>query len=272
MMSDSQIERAAEEMLEAHEVRRIPIDLLAIAQSEGIRVIPGEYDNNFEGRIEFRDREAGGRFYLFHAEEGAARSRGRVRFSIAHELGHYSLPEHREYLLSGIWHGSQMGFVSDKPMEREADKFAAALLMPRHAFVEQATRPGGASMKDLKRLADQIFDTSLTSTAIRYAQLSLEPCCVVMSTGGSILYSICSEDLRLLGTGWLDREKPLPRKSVTARMLHDRAAGTAVKTEGSVESDVWFGSGRSRTFWEEALELGSTGLVLTLLTLDEDEE
>jgi len=274
-MTEADIERAAEEVLDAHDAACPPVDPFAIAKAEGIRLAPGRYDECFDGRIEYRRRNGRGRFFLFYPEaEPPWRPEGRVRFSVSHELGHFYLPKHRGYLTSGHWHGSHCGFVSDKPTEREADIFATALLMPRRSFVARVQMKAGSvcTMGDLVRLADEVFKTSITSTAIRYAQLNFEPCCVVLSRDGRVLYGIRSEDMRCQGLGWIDRGGPVPATSVTGKLAAALAKDTSPKTGGPVDSDVWFDSRRARPLWEEVKVLGGTGLALTLLALDEDED
>lgn len=274
-MTEAEIEQVAEEVLEAHGAVGLPVDPFAIARAEGIKLAPGSYDECFDGRIEYRRRDGRGRFFLFYLEEEPPwRPEGRVRFSVSHELGHFYLPKHRDYLISGHWHGSHSGFVSDKATEREADVFATVLLMPRRRFIQRVKmKPQGqCTLRDLRKLADEVFRTSITSTAIRYAQLNFEPCCVVLSQGNRVLYSIRSEDMRQQGLGWIDQGGPVPATSITGKMMTAIAEGRTPRTEGAVDSDVWFDSGHGRPIWEEAKVLGRTGLILTLLALDEDED
>ena len=64
---------------------------------------------------------------------------GRKRFAIAHELGHYFIDEHSIALAQNLsaGHCSQTGFVSEIAVEREADLFAASLLMPERRVQEK---------------------------------------------------------------------------------------------------------------------------------------
>ena len=265
-MSDAEIERCAEEVLRAHEIRSLPTDPFHIARLEGIVLVPGEYDGCFDGLIEYRGSGARGRFVLFYAwVRAGVRPEGRVRFSVAHELGHYYLPGHREYLISGYRHGSRAGFVSEKPLEREADRFAAALLMPRKRFLKAVGQSGSiCTLDDLASLADQTLATSLTSTVIRYVQLDAEPCCVVLSRTGSVLFSLTSEGMRGAGLGWLKRGSPLPPTSITGRLV----VSGVDHLGGEVDSEVWFDARTSCRLWEDARSLGQTGMTLTLLTCD----
>src|SRR5271157_1307304 len=59
-------------------------------------------------------------------------SEGFRRFTVAHELGHYFLEGHVQALFGAgqQFHQSESGFTSNDKYEREADSFAASLLMP----------------------------------------------------------------------------------------------------------------------------------------------
>src|SRR5690606_27429360 len=109
-------------------------------------------------------------------------SEGFQRFSIAHELGHYFLDGHIDHVIPGDgFHASRAGFSSDDQYELEADHFAAGLLMPAALFRRELNRhdPG---LEAVEALAKTCL-TSLTATAIRYAELSTDAVAVVMSTG-----------------------------------------------------------------------------------------
>ena len=135
----------------------------------------GDYGGTFDARIEFYPNLK--RFCIFHADPGGWRTVGRVRFSIAHEVGHFYLPAHRERLLKGIMHNSVTDFGSRSPTEIEADEFAADLLMPMGLFRAELNlfRNGFCDLDDLTRLADRL-GTSITSTARRYCESDREPC------------------------------------------------------------------------------------------------
>jgi len=264
------IEAAAQEVLDALGVPDGPIDPFAIAREEGIRLAAGDYGGSFDSRIEYRKKDNGrGRFFLFYAEAVPPwRPEGRVRFSLGHELGHYYLPEHREFVLTGDWHGSKTGFVSERRTEREADLFAAALLMPRSQFVEavQLRCGGRCAMADLDKLSD-IFQTSLTSTAFRYVRMDLEPCAVIVSSEGRVKSAVISDSMMGRGLSFIPHGHPVSKVSVTGR-LHNIPSRSA----GAQPSDVWFPDvDRTVPLWEEARQLGRTKLVLTLLVIHGDD-
>lgn len=87
----------------------------------------------------------------------SALSPQRRRFTIAHELGHIIVD-------SAGPRGPQFG----EELERLCDMFATEILMPKREFLGLASK--SIAIEEIFRLA-RLFETSLTSTAIRYAEL-----------------------------------------------------------------------------------------------------
>jgi Zn-dependent peptidase ImmA (M78 family) len=89
----------------------------------------------------------------------------RRRFTIAHEIGHFVLHP-------GRCRPERDGVVNEamRAEEREADSFAAELLMPEH-LVRQAVQEQGA---DTALLADR-FQVSPKAMTIRLRRLHVEP-------------------------------------------------------------------------------------------------
>ena len=77
--------------------------------------------------------ESGKRWGIIHQK---AQSRGRRRFTVAHEFGHYLL--HRQKYPNGIY-SSEAGVDGRTKLEveREANDFASTLLMPFDDFRKQ---------------------------------------------------------------------------------------------------------------------------------------
>src|SRR5712692_7836849 len=117
MMRTSEIERLAGEVLAGWGGKIPPVNVLSIASDEGIALAPGSYGENFCGRIEFHSDV--GKFILFHPDLGLVQSPARVRFSVAHELGHYFIETHRELFMAGRAHNSASGFICEDEIERE---------------------------------------------------------------------------------------------------------------------------------------------------------
>lgn len=202
---------------------------------------------------------------------------GFIRFTVAHELGHYFLPGHPEKLFprgNGL-HESKSGFISGDPLERQADYFASALLMPVHQFREAVDGAGGG-FAAIEKLA-KLCKTSITATAIRYTYFTDEAVAVIVSSGGVIDYCFMSDGIRdLRKITWIKKGDRLPTGTTTAKFNHDPSNVEQVRQEEgtSVLSD-WFDGGPDVEMNEDVVGLGSYGKTLTVLYTDEpfdDEE
>lgn len=253
---------------------QLPVDPEAIAREEGIQLEPGSYGPDFDARIEYLP--AARKFVIYYAEPSSERSNGRVRFSLCHELAHYYLAHHRELLLSGQTHDSVVDYHSSDPLEREADEFAASLLMPKELFRKEV---GNFSQRvcdisDICRLAADRVQASITSTARRYCESDVEACSVVFSVDGYVRWAIHSEGMRRMGMGYIQFGNRIPRQSRTSSVWTEGDISACAEViKGTVEPSVWYERPRCEgMLWEEAMPLGSTGVVLTLLVLGDQSE
>ena len=103
----------------------------------------------------------------------ARRSIGRRRFTIAHELGHWRL--HADAAHVQFCRSDEVGVTgaearAAKAIEREANRFAAALLMPEDALRAEAPR----HQLNLAVLAER-FGVSVTAIQVRLESLQLLP-------------------------------------------------------------------------------------------------
>ena len=207
---------------------------------------------------------------------------GFQRFSIGHELGHFFLDGHIDQILpaDGV-HSSFAGFVSADPYELEADHFSAGLLMPAELFASALGRCG-QGLTAVESLASQCH-TSLTATAIRYAELTDDAVAVVMSTGKVIDYCFLSDTIKTLPElTWLRKGSPVPRHTATAKFNADPARIiSADRTVVDVDISDWLDGTRAVEATEEVIGLGRYGKTLTVLTCpslvdetyqDEDED
>ncbi|UZP03334.1 ImmA/IrrE family metallo-endopeptidase [Clostridium botulinum] len=102
----------------------------------------------------------------------------RMRFSIAHELGHLFL--HMKYLINQeVWDDVDIGMSharnSNLPysvIEFEANEFAAAFLMPKNRFLEIANNTSDGSYYYPEKIASH-FNVSSQSVKIRGRVLGL---------------------------------------------------------------------------------------------------
>jgi hypothetical protein len=207
-------------------------------------------------------------------------SKGFQRFSVSHELGHYFLEGHIDHVLpKDGFHASRAGFISGDPYELEADHFAAGLLMPSGLF-KRALNKVGVGLPAVEAMED-MCQTSLTASAIRYAQLTSDAVAVIISTGQTIDYCFLSDAIKSLPQlTWLRKGSAVPGSTETAQMNAD--PGRVLRAErADNETDVmdWLGGTRSIMVTEEVVGLGWYGKTLTVLSSEtigcdgnEDEE
>jgi hypothetical protein len=163
-------------------------------------------------------------------------------------------------------HNSVVDFGSRDATEQEADRFAAALLMPRELFANEVRRFRGqfCTLSDLCILAERL-GTSVTSTAIRYCSCDIEPALIVLSRNRKVLWTSSSEGMKRLGLYYVEYGSTIPNGSKTAILYDKIVDANAVPQEGGVESAVWFNWPKRERIWEEAMPLGDR--VLTYITV-----
>ena len=111
------------------------------------------------------------------------REAGRQRFTLAHEIGHYLLPDQQELCQPC---GKQQVESWDEELaksERDANQFAAEVLMPRsivHPFLRESPR-----FSHIEMIAE-VCATSLTASAYRYCELSSFRIAMVWSEAHSV--------------------------------------------------------------------------------------
>jgi len=187
----------AETIIKSFEIVKPPVDPFAVIESERrfLLAFGDDFGEAFDGRLEYQPP----RFLLFYnikydALPHGGRHHPRVTFSVAHELGHYFLERHRQFLKKGgRAHCSQTEFSSDNLSEREADAFAASLLMPGF-LANPVVNKNELTLARLDGIAS-MFETSLVSTAIRAVRLSEYPCAVAGIRDGCLAWMFPSDRL-----------------------------------------------------------------------------
>ena len=259
----SPIEKHAVEVLDALAIKTLPVDVFEIARREKIELCPIKADDKFLGRIEFHPEV--NRFLLFYPENRFLQN-GRLRFSLGNELAHYYLPEHHAHLRAGHFHNSKPGFICDKGMEREADEFSAALLLPGAEMKARLRKHDFLTLTQVLKLAEDA-KTSRECAAIRYSKFTEETCVVVVAQDGKVLYSITSDEAGRRRMG-LRKGTDLP---VSALAHSAKSNDTAVDGKGDLAA--WCPNTFTRgQLWQEVICLGNKGRTLTLLSLGSEEK
>lgn len=192
----------------------------------------------------------------------AVSSPGRVRFTQAHELGHYIL--HRQLRESFQCSGDDMLNWSndDKDIEGQADLFASYLLMPLDDYRKQITTT--VDMDLLGHCADR-YGVSLTAAILKWLQYTDEKAVLVISNDGFINWAWSSEPAAKAGAFFRTRNNviPVPDEALASNseIKNDRQ-GT------QIPASVWFPHARADTpLREMKIHAEQYGAVLSLLHL-----
>lgn len=229
------------------------IDLEAIAYTQGVSV---KYRplRGCEARIVGRDSRA-----IITVDD--RNHPHRVRFSTAHELGHW----HRHRGRSLMCRKEDIGNPRYNPVhpERVADTYAADLLMPSYLFDSRANDLGSVGAETLNRLVSE-FRTSRTATAIR-----------LVERGPEIAMLVCHGPD---GRRWFNRPRYIPEKWFPMKRLdEDTFAYDLLKRSGGesgrqlMDADAWFDNDEAGNFelWEESIKISDTEVLSFLIFKDE---
>jgi len=232
-----------------------------IAAEEGIAFRYASFPEDFDGILLHEH----GKFFVVCNEKRGVRGTARSRFTFAHELGHYFLDAHRLPLSSGQIpaHFSLAEFISDQPIEAEADCFAANLLMPAKSFRTKAAElnPGIALICALA----STFGTSVTSSAYRALELDVfpAPCAIFRWTSGGAPKRRMSPTTFTMFPGYRAMADVPPAGSATAQALAHEGSGILKQVS---DCSQWFpatapGSARNVLLREEVMPLGQFGWI-----------
>lgn len=137
------VKNSAKELLEEYGVRQPPINPVVMARDKGLDVKFVEFSGDYKEVSGFFDPQEDA-IYINKNDAPL-----RQTFTIAHELAHSIL--HRDWADSDeykvFWRDIKRG--SDDPHEKEANSFAANLLVPRYLLNEYYTE---LSVSDLSKL------------------------------------------------------------------------------------------------------------------------
>ena len=162
----------ASQVLRQYWKNEYPVDPVVIANELGIRVYTKELDNSVSGYIGRNHETKQVEIYV-----NANHPLVRQRFTIAHELGHFFLAKdfdkkrESDYISeSDERYMYRRDSLYSSKEERDANQFAAELLMPRKAL-EYAIKK--YNDKDIKFLAT-VFQVSLDALVYRLRNLGYD--------------------------------------------------------------------------------------------------
>jgi len=183
---------------------------------------------------------------------------GRKNFTAAHELGHYALDSLDQSLFRCSRETIESYNPNIEPLELRANRFAAELLMPRFIY-QPLVDKRDAGWDEIKELS-AMSQTTLTSTAIRFVDLTSEPCCLVASQAQRTAWFRPGKEFR-----------PYIQFGLLARNTAAYAAFHGISPPNyfaEIKADNWLtgrGINPSAEILEWSLPMNSYGQVLTLL-------
>lgn len=143
------------------------------------------------------------------------KSNGQKRFVIAHELGHWLM--HPNIPLFNCDHTKFKYWNKEiNLLEKEANWFASDFLMPKDIFHKQCVINQDSS-SILSELADH-FRTSLTATAIRFADHGIDPIRLAYCSNGTVRWTYASKDFKF---DFYGKYQNYPQSSLVYNILTD---------------------------------------------------
>ncbi len=264
----------AEMIVQGLEITKPPVSPFDVIRSERRRLVAfgDDFGDAFDGRLEYQKPK----FIIFYNTKYDAwphkgKHHPKVTFTIAHEVGHFCLARHRNYLKKGgSPHGSQTEFVSDNLSEREADAFAAGLLMPKF-LADDVVNAGPPEFKDVQEAKD-LFEVSLTSMMLRWVQLSNFPCAMCSVRDGSIEWGLTSDAFKKAGAYKVNRGKRVTSRAATKFISVDPSISRYRDEERWGSAEHWLDFERTDLgVVEHFVAIPSTKQVLVFITADEED-
>ncbi|MFL9856823.1 ImmA/IrrE family metallo-endopeptidase [Paraburkholderia madseniana] len=190
-------------------------------------------------------------------------NRGRERFSAAHELGHWIM--HRGKSFRCRVADQSANLASDATLEKEADSYAAHLLMPRFLF-DPAIR-SGTKIPTFKHIGEvaQAFEVSVAAAIIRMAEVDSLPVIVACYDGR--------------GIRWRAFAPHVPRRWRLVQTLHEDSFAYDIvngveskQCSGKQEAPAWFSNDDAESFEVHENAMPSRpGEILVMLYLSDTE-
>lgn len=221
----------------AHGGNRFPVDVDQFAigcadifkWQDPITKIEDANIANFEGMLSSNDEQS--KWMIVYNSNLS--SQGRIRFTKAHELGHYILHRTRqeEFICS---REDMLDWSRQRNIESEADIFASYLLMPLDDFRSQVK--GQLNLDSLGHCADR-YGVSLTASILKWLSYTSEKAVLVMSNDGYMNWASSSDAAFKAGAFFKTRNKiiEIPTTSL--------ASDTNVVSEKSgvmIPAKIWF--------------------------------
>lgn len=167
-MAWRKFENIVQQLLKKHDVLLPPIPVKSIAENLGVRVKSYDLGDNVSGVLVVK--QGIGTIGVNEKDPPV-----RKRFTIAHELGHYILHQKKSDLFIDkkykVHFRDSKSTTGEYQNEREANAFAAALLMPQNMLIADLERYEISDDKAVSNLARK-YKVSELAMSIRISNLN----------------------------------------------------------------------------------------------------
>ena len=225
---------------------RFPVNMELLIQEipqtfqtgEPISIRGEAMDSEFEGALfNLAENQSGKGDWAIVYNTGIP-SDGRIRFTLAHELGHYLMHRH----LHGQFNCNEVDTLHwdspERQLENQANEFAAHLLMPRPDF-EAQIRSTTIDLDVLGGCAER-YGTSLTAATLKWLEFTPKRAVLVMSYKGIVRWARGSQSGKWLSIA-LNKKLNGQRRRLPDQCATALCKDTSVDRLGTeVNARIWF--------------------------------
>jgi Zn-dependent peptidase ImmA (M78 family) len=242
-------ENYAIDLLNKLDISQLPIDPFDIANKLGIPVVEADA-KGYEGLLLKNKDNA--RIII----SKNIPNRGRRYFTLAHEIGHFSIPSHTSNTFECIPNPFYRGHI----IENEANIFASELLLPER-LIKPMLHKYKPDFESISELAEDC-DTSLTATAIKFIRHTDDCCALLAISDNKIRWFQKSSSFPF----WIERGPEISAGTLTASYS---LKGVEQEPESQeIHASYWVKGKRidnSTTLIESCVPMPDYGVVLTIL-------
>lgn len=258
------LEEIAEWIIEDYFDEEEVIKPETIAKLNGITYSDNDYNGDFKALIECKNSK----FHIFlHFSVGENLNTTHVRYSFAHELGHYFIYEHYLELmnLGFLPNNSNSELLAENIFEKEAEFFASCFLMPRSRIIKDINADH-FNIDTILNICSK-YQVSLSAALSRYMALSSIPIMVVFTyIDGTYNYHLKSKDFPFYALN-LSSEEQVPAGSKAC----DCCFNTTIDyTSAKINlAEVWFNpkneKDKLRAFSEHCFQQPALGRIVSVI-------
>jgi Zn-dependent peptidase ImmA (M78 family) len=248
-----QAEQYAVKLHDDLQITQLPIDPFYIANRLRVQVDEISGGDDFDGVLYFINNKP-----YININKNISNQKRKL-FTLAHELGHFSIPSHRRDKFECV-SDFLNPFGNNPEIEAEANRFASELLLP-----ERLLKPMLHTYKpDFESIGELSEDcgTSLTATAIKFATLTEDCCTLIASSENKIK--------------WFQRSPSFPYWIEPGGLISSGTLTASYSLQGvpkesdtiEVHATYWFtgkGIDHSTTVFESCVPMFDYGVILTMI-------